>query len=261
MRSPHPRSGFSLVELAIALSITALIIVLLSQMVGSTTALWKHSQRKIDAYRDARTILLRMKAELEMALAIDGMPALCLADLYQQDDPAGAAGNDQAFLLLPSSNSGQSDVCAVGYFCQWDKKTGGYALRRYFADSDAVNRRARDLIEADDLRFLPSQIYPPADLLENSEVLGEFIWNLRFEVVNSDGSIRREYPLVCAAGRLPAALQVSFDAISARGASQLSGLEAEPAFWFLPDSHIYRRRLAPLKQHFSARISLEFSHQ
>ncbi len=253
------RGGFSLLEMLIAMAITAIIVVLLSQVLNSTGALWKRAQRKIDAFREARTALLRMTSEIESTLAVDGLPSLALTGLYSQNDPAGSQGNQQAYLLLAAPNTGLSDVCAAGYFCSWEPELGGYVLRRYFADSDTVARRTRALIDADDIRFLPRQIYPPGRLRENSEILGAFIWNLRFEPLDAEGNPLPAYPQTYADGVLPAALQVSFDAISPRGPARLEGLEADPAFWFLPQSHIYLRQLAPLKQHFSARVALRFA--
>ena len=65
-RASAPR-GFTLVEILVALAILIIIMLFVSQMVGSISKLWKTTSNKIDSFRDARLAFQLMTDELSQA--------------------------------------------------------------------------------------------------------------------------------------------------------------------------------------------------
>ena len=159
----HRRSssnGFTLVELLIAVAITALIVVLLGAMFGSLTSTASRANQRIDAFRDARAAIQTIERDLAglaplvpptKALPSDPDPPR-LAAYFALDnrwqapgndpysDPANAVFNHQLFAIIAAKNHPPGippdiagDLCAVGYYCRWDDDH--YTLRRYFRDS------------------------------------------------------------------------------------------------------------------------------
>ncbi len=59
--------GFTLVELLVAIAILGIIMVLVSQMIGATSSLWKRTSAKIDSLRDARLGFELMTDQLRQA--------------------------------------------------------------------------------------------------------------------------------------------------------------------------------------------------
>ena len=61
------RAGFTLVELLVAMAILAIIMLLVTQMVGDTSKVWTKTSGKIDAFRQARLGFEEMTTELAQA--------------------------------------------------------------------------------------------------------------------------------------------------------------------------------------------------
>jgi uncharacterized protein (TIGR02599 family) len=67
-KSRHGRKhGFTLVEMLVAVSILALIMILAAQMIGATSKIWKNTTSKIEAFQNARDGFQLMTDELRQA--------------------------------------------------------------------------------------------------------------------------------------------------------------------------------------------------
>jgi uncharacterized protein (TIGR02599 family) len=66
-RSSGSRHGFTLVELLVSVAILSLIMLMVAQMIGDTSKIWKQTTGKIDAFRQARLGFELMTDELRQA--------------------------------------------------------------------------------------------------------------------------------------------------------------------------------------------------
>src|SRR5438132_13953545 len=150
-------SAFTLVELLIATGITVAMVLMLGWMLGSLMSSATHTTQRVDAFRDARAALQVMERDLRNLVRTQWSPdpftnpppAPCAAattstpvtlatayfvlkDIYP--DPATTANhNQQLYTLVAAKTTASSgDVCAVGYYCQWDSGLRAYSLRRFF---------------------------------------------------------------------------------------------------------------------------------
>src|SRR5256885_53021 len=104
---PKNGSGFTLAELIIATAITGLIVILLGQIFSSASAMWRLGGERIDAFRDARSALQLMAADLARA-NINGDAQMI--KLIPSTDGTYAI---EADAITPLKNTGKSDLCAV----------------------------------------------------------------------------------------------------------------------------------------------------
>src|SRR5437762_7300227 len=147
-RDPESIRGFTLVELLIATGITVAMVLMLGWMLGSLMSSASHATARVDAFRDARAALQMIERDLRnlvhnqwspdpftspapapcAASAISTTPVtlpaayFVLKDIYSAD-PATVPGhhNQQLYALVAAKTTASSgDVCAVGYYCQWD---------------------------------------------------------------------------------------------------------------------------------------------
>jgi len=159
--SPNPKlfrrsaPAFSLVELLVSMTILTTLMVLLFGFFEQATRAWQNSEKKVDAFREARAALYFLKRDLEGLLVDASIP------FFQSDDPSafspiiysGPGGTPTAngdLLFFISSQSfdaqdsarGKSDLCAVGYYPVYDRDSAAmgnrrsYRLLRYFKSSD-----------------------------------------------------------------------------------------------------------------------------
>lgn len=152
IHSPRGGTGFTLLELLVAMAVLTLLVVMLMGLVDSATKLWRQSESRVDAYREARAALNVISDELRAAIASTNSN-------YFSTNPVGiTTGVDpnaaSLFFLTTLAPSAQppgskSSICAVGYFRGWDKQnvnfgginakdpsTPGYHLFRTFYSSD-----------------------------------------------------------------------------------------------------------------------------
>ncbi len=60
-------AAFTLVEILVAVAIVVFLVVVLAQIISSAQAIWKHSEARTDAFRDARAALELMSRDLALA--------------------------------------------------------------------------------------------------------------------------------------------------------------------------------------------------
>lgn len=136
------------------MTILVFLIVLLAQLITSAQTIWRNSEARTDAFRDARAALELMSKDLSLALTNDRAPVLALSNVYTQTDDltVGPQNNQQVYALIPVRNNGdpppvtptptptqaivRSDICAVGFYCSWDAIRHAYVLRKHFVESN-----------------------------------------------------------------------------------------------------------------------------
>jgi type II secretory pathway pseudopilin PulG len=269
--------GFTLAELLIAAGITVVIVVMLGWMLGSMMSAGSRATQRVDAFRDARAALQMMERDLRNLVpnqwdsktppnAIT-LPAayFALKNVWQDDpnnDPYSANNpNAQLFALISAQNTTSSscssigDVCAVGYYCRWDNQLHAYSLRRFFSDSCTTF----NVIQGAGSYAEPSVLYTPGP---NDAVLAAYIWNFKITMYNSTGAVINTYPYICdpnstSQNTLPAAIEISFNAMSPKAAQAVMSVPSPSARdWMDTTRQNYQGLVAPHAYQFRSRINL-----
>jgi type II secretory pathway pseudopilin PulG len=273
--------GFTLVEVLIAAAITVVIVVMLGLMLGSLMSSASHASQRIDAFRDARAALQMMERDFANLVQTQWqpdpfasptptpgttqpltrpLPYLALKNIY---DPTAA--NQEIYGVIGARNSGPGDVCLVGYYCSWDGRA--YSLRRFFRDNTAsytvlsspspMPSPSTYILDSDLYKPNPSPSPSPAD-----DVLARYVWNLRIAAYDANGNVL-SYPYACdtsavSATRPPAAIEISFNAMSPQAARTVMSVSSSPADWDpITQTQTYQRLILPHMYQFRTRINLQ----
>lgn len=116
------RQAFTMIELLVAMAVLAVLLVLMMNMVDSGTKLWRQTESRVDAYREARAALMVMTRDFQNANPSS-------ANFFKFNILSGAASTnygDNVFFLTSVSTNAQdanskSDLCAVGYFLAYSR--------------------------------------------------------------------------------------------------------------------------------------------
>jgi prepilin-type N-terminal cleavage/methylation domain-containing protein len=235
--------GFTLLELLIAVAITAVIVVLLSRVFGATAAQWQAADQRIDAFRDARTALHVIARDLGRANVSANSGMLALKEPGPADDYA-----QEAFAVTPTANSGNADLCAVGYYTEWNASAKTFTLKRQLRESNAI------IGDLQTLNF--SALYTKAPAL--AEDVAAYVWDLRFYV----GLEEVPVPLGNAG---PTSqwrwIEVRFKAMSPNAAKRLRDSAMTQGDWNNPAGDIYKRLVLPNEQQFVTRVVLQHNRR
>ena len=274
----HERvSAFTLVELLIATGITVAMVLMLGLMLGSLMGNASHATTRVDAFRDARAALQMIERDLRNLVRTQWspdpfsspaptpgtvqpltLPAAYFAVKNIYNDPA--TGNQQLYALVAAKTTASSgDVCAVGYYCRWDPQLHAYSLRRFFRGSTitfAVMKEAAAANYATD-----RALYDLSALDVKNDVLAAYVWNLKITMYNSSGAVINTYPYVCDPNAttpqaLPAAIEISFNAMSPQAAQAMMSVSSSPNDWMDTRTQNYQRLIAPHAYQFRSRINL-----
>jgi hypothetical protein len=272
-----------LVELLIATGITVAMVLMLGLMLGSLMSSASYATQRVDAFRDARAALQMIERDLRNLVRTQWnpdpftspTPAPCAAstisttrvalpaayfalkDIYT--DPATTGNHNQQLYALVAAKTTPSsgDVCAVGYYCRWDGQA--YSLRRFFRDSTATFAvmQAAGSYAADSALYTPS----PSDA-----VLAAYVWNFQITVYDAAGNRYTTYPCVCDIASAtpngatpimpPAAIEISFNAMSPQAAQAMMSVSSSPNDWMDSTTQNYQRLIAPHAYQFRSRINL-----
>jgi type II secretory pathway pseudopilin PulG len=259
--------GFTLAELLIATGVTAIIVVLLGTMLGSVLNTATRTSQRVDAFRDARAALQMIERDLSNLVPtqwnIQTSPPVpitrpaayfALDNIYT--DPA--AGNQQIYGLVAVKTTGSptpsvGDVCAVGYYCRWEGNR--YTLRRFFRDSahtfgvlqNAVSGYAAD-----------SDLYNLNAADARNDVVAAYVWNFKVAIYDASGNLQTTYPYICDQSAtipngLPAAIEISFNAMSPQAARTVMSVSSSPADWMNMNANLVN----PHAYQFRTRINLQ----
>jgi len=257
--------GFTLVEVLIAAVITVVIVVMLGLMLGSLMSSASHASQRIDAFRDARAALQMMERDMANLVQLPAtspplMSAAYLALTDSYTDPNTAPSkNQQLYALCAMKNQpgpGPSgDVCAVGYYCRWD--TNHYVLCRYLSNSST----AFQIFQA-----FQGSGYAPASALytpnSTDEGLASYVWNFNVTMYKSDGTVISSYPYICdpdgiTTNALPAAIEISFNAMSPQAVRTFMSVSSNPNDWMDTTTQNYQLLVKPHTYQFRTRINFQ----
>ncbi len=276
-RTQRSRAAFTLVELLIATGITVAMVLMLGLMLGSLMGSASHTTARVDAFRDARAALQMIERDLRNLVRTQWSPdpfsnptptpgtvrALTLPAAYFAvkniyNDPAD--GNQQLYALVAAKTTGASgDVCAVGYYCQWDNQLNTYSLRRFFRDSTATFAAMQSAGSYAAYSALYDLSAPDA----KSDVLAAYVWNFKVTPYDANGAIigTSQDPYICDPSAttpkpLPAAIEISFNAMSPQAARTVMSVSSSPNDWMDTTTQTYQRLIAPHAYQFRSRINL-----
>ena len=249
--------GFTLVELLIATGITVAIVLMLGLMLSSLMSTASHATQRVDAFRDARAALQVMQRDLRNLVRTQWttptqpqtLPTAYFALDNIYTDPV--AGNQQLYALVSAKTTASSgDVCAVGYYCRWDDQLHAYTLRRFFRDSAATFTVMQGAVSyaADSVLYVPGA---------SDAVLAAYVWNLKITMYDSGGAVINTYPYICdpdatTPKTLPAAIEISFNAMSPQAARAVMSVTSDPSVWMNMDANLVK----PHAYQFRSRINL-----
>ena len=252
--------GFTLAELLIATGITAIIVVLFGTMLGSLLNTASRANQRIDAFREARAALQMIERDFSSLVPtqwnIQTSPPIpitrpaayfALENIYS--DPA--VGNQQIFGLVAvkaacSPTPSVGDVYAVGYYCRWEGNR--YTLRRFFRDSAHTFSVLQNAVSY----AADSDLYDLNAADARNDVVAAYVWNFNVIMYKSDGTLISTYPYICDQSAtiptlLPAAIEISFNAMSPQAARTVMSVSSSPADWMnmnvnLVNPHTYQFR-------------------
>jgi type II secretory pathway pseudopilin PulG len=274
----NKRRAFTIVELLVASAITLGIVVLLGVIFGSITRTTSRANQRTDAFRDARAALQMMTRDLNNLVRTQWQPDaftnpppwqpitrpaayLALKNIYS--DPA--PGNQQLYALVAAKNSGLGDVCSVGYYCRWNDQGYGYSLRRFFRPSDKTFNAlsSSTTYAADSALYVPDPVPPTGPL--SDDLLAANVWNLKVTAYDAAGNAL-PYPLfsdgsatdaISPTGTArPAAIEISFRAMSAEAARTVVAAQASASVWMDENNATYKLLIKPHAYEFRTRIKL-----
>jgi len=105
------QSGFSLIELMVAMSILAVLLVILMSIVDATAKLWRQNENRVDSYREARAALNIIANDLS------SMYVSANTDFFKFED-----GDSPKLTFLSAmspdnqeDDGNRSDLCEVSY--------------------------------------------------------------------------------------------------------------------------------------------------
>jgi type II secretory pathway pseudopilin PulG len=287
---PRERA-FTLVELLIAAGITVVIVVLLGTMLGSLLNTASRASQRTDTFRDARAALQMMERDLSNLVRTQWSPDpfsspaptttpqpvtrpaayFAATNVWQDPSDAYSTGNPngQIFALISTKSASSAtptppagDMCAVGYYCRWDGNR--YTLRRFFSNSTAtfnVMASPSPITITNYASASPSPspaLYSPS---ANDDVLAADVWNFNITMYSSTGT-QITYPYICDPSAttplpLPAAIEISFNAMSPQAARTVMSVSSSPSDWMGTTSPNYQRLILPHAYQFRTRINLQ----
>jgi len=269
---PMPRErAFTLAELLIATGITAIIVVLFGTMLGSLLNTASRANQRIDAFREARAALQMIERDFSNLVPTQWNPdpftnpppattqpvtrpaAYFALDKRWQDaandpysDPANGNQNRQMFGLIATKSSPPGDMCAVGYYCRWEGNR--YTLRRFFRDSAHTFSALQNAVSY----AADSDLYDLNAADARNDVVAAYVWKFNVIMYKSDGTLISTYPYICDQSAtvptlLPAAIEISFNAMSPQAARTVMSVSSSPADWMnmnvnLVNPHTYQFR-------------------
>lgn len=262
--STRSRSGcrpdaFTMIELLVAMVVLILLVVLLANIVDSSTKLWRENENRVDAYREARAALNLITSDLRSMLASSN------ANYFSTNVLGDANGVEPGGLYFLSGLKGDSQVdgsraelCAIGYYRRWarqnlyfantnaqDLTQDGYQLFRSIRGSDQT---FTNLIGAN--QPLVDLANPADPTMATPEIVARNIVALEFRLykTNVSGQVRFANWVSSPDCPVPQMIEVRLTAISDELARRLAGQQDR---WNTNDPSVVRNMRT-----FVSRVSL-----
>ncbi len=238
---------FTIAELLVAVAMTTLIVLMLGQVFSYAAKMWRTSDQRVDAFREARAALQLMTVDLGRA-HVNGDPKMLTLAQPSADGSYAA----EADAVTPSKNSGKSDLCAVEYYLTWNGTTKTYALVRRFKTSDIMSGANPNPA------YLANATLNFTDIFDrktgNEEVLANPVWDLEFRPGEIDTVVT---PSTDTAAKWKW-IEVKFKTMSVTAASKLKSMASvgQPT-WSDPTTATYKTLILPYEQQFITRITLD----
>ncbi len=236
-------AAFTLVELLVASAITILMVAFLGQVLISTTNVWRLADERVDAFRDARAAIQLMTNDLGRA-NINGDAQMLTLGGYAPNDPYAS----EAYAVTAMKNPGKSDLCAVGYYLEWDGTSKTYSLRRFQKDGDtAATSLAKTTPDF-------GTLYDRTTKGTTPETLASYVWD--FELRPGVGAN------AVALGTLPSTkwqwIEIRFKAMSVKAGRKLQSIGGiDKNTWADPTLAAYKTYILPNEQQFVTRVLLQ----
>ena len=147
--------AFTLLEMLVALAITAVLVVLLVNVVSAALAVWEQGRNQIDTLANARQVLGRIADEIAGANAssspvVEFSENVTVAGFTSggptptpNPQPTPQPGkSENVFFVTSYPNTGAGDLCVIAYrhidLDQSPQGTNSHTLQRAFVDSQAA---------------------------------------------------------------------------------------------------------------------------
>ena len=145
-RATRERAGFTLVELLVSMTIVALLVVFLGQMIGQATNTWTRGEGNKERLQNVRAVTDFIGNELSAALLPVNRTDTNNLQLIVNSTALTAAtynNHDTIFWQTPlATEQTLGDVAETGYFVQWDTSHTGNPraqLCRFFCNPTLSN--------------------------------------------------------------------------------------------------------------------------
>lgn len=116
------RTGFTLVEILIALAILAMIVASTFTIFRSSSSSWQKGEKRSERYHNARVAIGKMSAEISHAVIDEGKPGRFIGEK-----------EDVRFISFVSAASGVFELAEIGY---WLDKNERVLMRNEDVDPD-----------------------------------------------------------------------------------------------------------------------------
>jgi hypothetical protein len=251
--------------MVVALTVTAILIVLMLQMFMRGAELWRSNDERLDTFREARAGLQMIAREFSgMSPVISAPTDFPILALHPHGDTADKDRvNHELYGILPARSRGRSDLCAVGYFCAWDESKRAFVLRRQITESDTTFANLRSTLStaapATGMEAF-NRLYARESLVEGAtsvEDVASFIWDFKVSVPDAqDPAQTRVWPQGVFSSELPQWVEISFKAMGHQSARKLADQPVIRDTWFDESSLLYQRFILPREQRFITRVKL-----
>jgi type II secretory pathway pseudopilin PulG len=227
----RPLASFTLVEMMVATSVLSLMMIILLQIFNEATRAWAASERKIDAYREARAALYFVSRDLHSSLITTNAPLIINSNYITTGTKPDYLDDSVFFIAALPSNAQEgtdlSDLCAVGYYAAYggDQSqigvTNSFKVRRYFRGSNSTYSNFLSFIG--NPSFNPELLYSaPSIALGGDEVLARNIANLKFSWQTNKTQPFAVTPLVLRQRPEFLQIRISLDALNYDTAKKLA---------------------------------------
>ena len=137
-RLPHLAAFSPRGELLLAMSILAVLVLLLSMLIGSIDHAWVSGEQKVETHQEGRAILKMMARELSQAVISPNLQMVQNASLPNVTERPNA---NNLFWQASLTSTESGNLCEVGYFLTEDAGKNFRLIRFFVPPTDATNYR------------------------------------------------------------------------------------------------------------------------